>query len=63
MGVRWRYRNAAGAESGSSDVFGSRQEAEDWLGAEWRGLLDAGVWSVDLLDGDELVYAMGLTQG
>ena len=54
MAWRWTYRG------GASPEFGSQEEAEGWIGAEWRGLLDAGVTSVTLHDGDDTAYEMSL---
>lgn len=36
-------------------------DAESWLGENWRDLLERGIATVTLLDGDERVYGpMGL---
>ena len=51
---RWTY------DGGESPEFGSQQEAEAWIGAQWRGLLDSGVTAVTLYDGDDLAYEMSL---
>ncbi len=57
MPVRWRYHDADGSEIGGPDVgFDDQADAEEWMGREWQGLLDAGVHSVTLLDGDEELY-------
>jgi hypothetical protein len=40
---------------GSPD-FADQTAAEEWLSANWRDLLDAGVDEVTLLDGGEVVY-------
>ena len=50
MAYRWVY---AGGESGT---FDSVQEAEDWLSAEFQGLLDQGVDDVTLMTDEEVVY-------
>ncbi|MFI7674377.1 hypothetical protein [Actinophytocola sp. NPDC049390] len=39
-----------------SPTFTDQTAAEEWLSANWRHLLDAGVDEVTLLDGDEVVY-------
>lgn len=39
-----------------SPTFDDQTAAEEWLSANWRDLLDAGVDEVTLLDGDEVVY-------
>jgi len=38
------------------ETFGSQGDAESWIGEHWRGLLDAGVDQVSLLDDGEKVY-------
>jgi hypothetical protein len=52
----WRYEKADGAVltgAGLQDaIFASQGDAESWLGENWRGLLDAGVDQVTLLDDD-----------
>lgn len=60
---RWRLLDSSGEEaraSGAADAttprFPSQSEAETWLGEEWRTLLEGGVESVVLLDGDREVY-------
>lgn len=62
MAYRWRYEDAAGVAVDGPEVgFDSRDEAEDWLGANWSSLLDAGIEQVTLLDGtDEMYGPMGL---
>jgi hypothetical protein len=60
--VRWRYRDAGGADLGASDVFASREDAEAWLAGAWADLRDGAVAEVVLVgtpDGAE-VYRMGL---
>lgn len=57
----WRYEAADGSvvdvEPGSvPEGFPSQADAESWIGEEWRGLLDAGVDAVTLLEGDRVVY-------
>ena len=44
----------AGAPRGGT--FPSQSEAESWLGEEWRDLLDAGVDTVTLREGEMVVY-------
>jgi hypothetical protein len=56
----WRYEKADGAVlsgAGLQDaIFASQGDAESWLGENWRGLLDAGVDQVTLLDDDRKEY-------
>lgn len=42
---------------GPDEEFADQQEAEDWFGAEWEQLREAGIDAVDLLDAEgEKVY-------
>ena len=56
----WRYEKADGAVISSVDlpeaIFASQGDAESWLGENWRGLLDAGVDQVTLLEEDRIEY-------
>ncbi len=40
----------------SKAEFPTQDEAEAWLGEEWPTLANAGVASVSLRNGDEIVY-------
>lgn len=62
---RWRCHDASGAEttpqSGADSGFPTQADAESWLGEVWRELLEEGVESVTLLEGEREVYGpMGL---
>ena len=62
MAWYWRYHamDGAAAPAGSSD-FPTQGDAESWIGETWRELLDGGVESVTLMEGDREVYGpMGL---
>jgi len=61
----WALLDAAGTETGRSEQFPGREEAETWLGEVWADLLGSGVEEVTLLDlaGDREVYRMGLREG
>jgi hypothetical protein len=48
--VEYRWSHA------SSPVFASQDEAEDWLSAHWRDLVDAGADEVTLRCDGEVVY-------
>jgi hypothetical protein len=58
----WRYLDASGTETGSSDRFDDREAAEAWLGETWAELLDRGVEEVALTDGGRTLYRMGLRE-
>ncbi|MET0764288.1 MAG: hypothetical protein ABWY29_05450 [Blastococcus sp.] len=67
MSWYWRLEDSAGAAidpaSLGVEVPGaeSQSSAESWLGENWRELLDRGVATVTLFDGDAEVYGpMGL---
>lgn len=56
----WVVHDAAGAEIRSSEPFDSKEQAEAWMGQEWKSLLDAGGGSVSLLHDGAVQYQMGL---
>ncbi|MGH4017417.1 MAG: hypothetical protein ACRDSL_26535 [Pseudonocardiaceae bacterium] len=57
MALRWRYEDPNGAVAPGPEItFDDQDDAEEWLGREWQGLLDSGVQAVTLLDGTEEVY-------
>ncbi len=61
MSWHWVFRDTPKSISGSSQEFESQQAAEDWMGAEWRRLLDEGHLAATLMNGDEELYTMKLT--
>lgn len=56
----WQYLDAEGtpmtAEGPTAKGFPTQGDAENWIGESWRDLLDAGVESVTLLEGERVVY-------
>lgn len=58
----WRYLNVDGVESGVSDPFHDRDEAESWMGDSWSDLRASGIEAVELVDleRDWVLYRMGL---
>ena len=56
----WQYLDAEGTPMTGADLtsrgFPTQGDAENWIGESWRDLLDAGVESVTLLEGDTVVY-------
>lgn len=60
--VRWVLKDAQGSATRSTEAFSSRDAAEAWMGREWAGLLEEGAESVVLVDGDDVVYEMGLRE-
>ena len=67
MSWHWRLEDPAGATLVPASVgvqppeSDNQGDAESWLGENWRELLDRGVATVTLFDGDAEVYGpMGL---
>ncbi|MGY1594391.1 hypothetical protein ACI789_17960 [Geodermatophilus sp. SYSU D00965] len=67
MGWYWRLEDPSGAEVDAESVgvvvpdSENQGDAESWLGEHWRVLLERGVATVTLFDGDQEVYGpMGL---
>jgi competence protein ComEC len=60
---RWKLLDADGRDLRTTEPFGSKEEAESWLGAEWQALAAEGAESVTLLEGDEVSYNMSLQEG
>jgi hypothetical protein len=62
----WRLENSDGSSRSSpaSPPHSSQSDAESWLGEAWRGLAEAGVAQVTLLNGNTVVYGpMPLSEG
>ncbi len=60
--VRWVLRDASGTEMRATETFSTQEEAEAWMSSGWSELLAEGAESVSLLDGDEVLYEMGLKE-
>ena len=67
MSWNWRLEDSSGAAVEPSSigvevpVTDNQGDAESWLGENWRELLDKGVATVTLFDGEDEVYGpMGL---
>lgn len=57
MAHRWRYLDDSGNETSGPELsFGDQAEAEAWFTDTWPELLDSGIASVTLLDGEAEVY-------
>ncbi|HXC80389.1 MAG TPA: hypothetical protein VNV62_00940 [Trebonia sp.] len=56
----WRYEKADGAVVNGvglqEAIFASQGDAENWLGENWRALLEGGVDQVTLLDDERKEY-------
>ena len=67
MSWHWRLEGPSGAELDPAAVgvevlqTDNQGDAESWLGENWRELLERGVTTVSLFDGERKVYGpMGL---
>ena len=67
MSWHWRLADASGATVDPSSIgveippSDNQGDAESWLGENWRDLLERGVATVTLFDGETEVYGpMGL---
>jgi hypothetical protein len=60
MAWTWQFETTDGTAVPSRGVpretFASQGDAESWLGENWRGLLEAGVDQVTLLEDDRKEY-------
>ena len=60
--LQWVLKDPEGNTIRASESFETRDEAEAWMGAEWASLLEEGAETVVLMDGDGVVYEMGLRE-
>ena len=56
MAVREDGRDAGYGPGPAKETFASQSDAETWLGESWRGLLEAGVDQVTLLEEGRTEY-------
>lgn len=61
MSYRWVFRDTPTSVTGTSDAFETQSEAEDWIGAEWKRLLDEGNLAASLMSDSDELYTMKLT--
>jgi hypothetical protein len=59
----WTLQDESGAVLRTTEAFGSKEEAEAWMGAEWSELRDEGAEYVLLAADGEPLYRMGLSEG
>jgi hypothetical protein len=55
----WRYERADGSVVEGvepSESFPAQADAESWIGETWAQLLEQGIDSVTLLEGERVVY-------
>jgi hypothetical protein len=66
MAWTWEYLDEEGrtvdVEQALPERFGSRSDAESWLGTSWRDLREQGVAEVVLVEDGNEVYHMGLNE-
>lgn len=62
MAFYWRLTPAdrTGSDNTPPGSFPSQSDAESWLGESWRELAAAGVESVTLVEGQQVLYEMSL---
>jgi hypothetical protein len=58
----WLLHDAAGSDIRRTESFSSKEEAESWMGEQWRSLLDEGAESVSLTVDEDVLYRMGLRE-
>ena len=59
--MAWRWVGVPKIPAELEHTWHSQGDAETWLGENWRALLDRGVATVTLFDGENEVYGpMGL---
>ena len=60
MAWTWRFEKIDGTPATARELpketFSSQSDAETWLGESWRGLLEAGVDQVTLLEEGRTEY-------
>jgi hypothetical protein len=56
----WIVHDAQGRDLRTTELFPTRQAAEEWLGREWGSLADESGDSVSLVENGEVVYQMSL---
>ena len=58
MSWTWRYEDASGRPLAEPvpEIFGSKGDAESWLGESWRELHAAAVHQVTLLEDGRVEY-------
>ena len=61
MSYRWLLRDGPRTVIGSSDEFDSQDDAEDWMGKEYKRLVEEGSLAASLMDGEKELYTMKLT--
>jgi hypothetical protein len=62
MAFTWVLLDADGDEMRATEEFGTKEEAEAWMGQEWAGLLDEGAELVSLRENGKQHYRMGLRE-
>jgi hypothetical protein len=58
----WTLHDAAGKDLSQTEHFDTKEQAEAFMGSDWQSLLDQGGESASLMEGDEVLYRMGLRE-
>jgi hypothetical protein len=56
----WIVHDAGGQELRTTEPFATREDAEAWLGTQWKALAEASGDSVSLVEEGDVVYRMSL---
>jgi hypothetical protein len=56
----WIVHDAGGRDLRTTGPFPSKEDAEAWMGAEWKALVDESGDAVSLVEDGEVVYRMSL---
>lgn len=62
MAFTWVLLEAGGDEMRATEEFGTKEEAEEWMGREWASLLEEGAEFVSLREDGKQHYRMGLRE-
>jgi hypothetical protein len=62
MAYHWIVYDTSGEEIRQTEDFNSRDDAEEWLRANWQAVVDQGGASVRLASEGTVVYDMGLAE-
>ncbi|MFI9272519.1 hypothetical protein ACIGXM_17595 [Kitasatospora sp. NPDC052896] len=61
----WRYEAADGTvitPAAGTEEFAGQSDAESWIGESWKQLLADGVERVTLLEDEQKIYTMSLSE-
>jgi hypothetical protein len=58
----WTLHDAQGNDLRDTERFPTKEEAESFMGAQWRALLDEGGETASLKEDGDVLYRMGLRE-